>query len=376
MKFVLVFLCLFLASLVVVYPVSAQGNSGQTYRGRIVAIDETSLENYTPGQDILTQSLQVRLNSGPRKDEVVVSTVNRFLSTGESEYQVGDQVMVNILFAPDGEELVYIIDYVRFGPLFSLFALFATLVILVARTKGLTSLLGLASTFIIIGLIIIPGLQAGYSPIFVAVVGSLMIMLITFYLTHGVNEKTTIAIAGTFISLIITAVLATVYLSLAKITGFATEEAAFLQVIKGGDLNIQGLLLAGIIIGALGVLDDITISQASVVRELKLANPKIKVKKLYSQAMNIGRDHIASLVNTLVLVYTGGALPLLLLFTIDESRSFSTVINYEIIAEEIVRTLVASIGLITAVPITTFIAANFGFRHLDSNAKTESHHHH
>jgi len=376
MKFVLAFLSLLLACLVVVAPVSAQVNSGQTFRGRIVAINETSLENYTPGQDILTQSLQVRLNSGSREGEVVVSTVNRFLSTGESQYQIGDQVMVNILTAPDGEELVYIIDYVRIGPLFSLFALFATLVIVVARTKGLTSLLGLASTFIIIGLIIIPGLQSGYSPIFVAIVGSLMIMLITFYLTHGVNEKTTIAIAGTFISLVITAVLATVYLSLAKITGFAAEEAAFLQVIKGGDLNIQGLLLAGIIIGALGVLDDITISQASVVRELKLANPKIKAKKLYSQAMNIGRDHIASLVNTLVLVYTGGALPLLLLFTLDESRSFSTVINYEIIAEEIVRTLVASIGLITAVPITTFIAANFGFRHLDPHAKSESHHHH
>ncbi len=376
MKSVLAFLSLLLACLVVVTPVSAQVNSGQTFRGRIVAINETGLENYTPGQDILTQSLQVRLSSGSREGEVVVSTVNRFLSTGESQYQVGDQVMVNILTAPDGEELVYIIDYVRIGPLFSLFALFATLVIVVARTKGLTSLLGLASTFVIIGLIIIPGLQSGFSPIVVAVIGSLLIMLITFYLTHGVNEKTTIAIAGTFISLVITAVLATVYLSLAKITGFAAEEAAFLQVIKGGDLNIQGLLLAGIIIGALGVLDDITISQASVVRELKLANPKIKVKKLYSQAMNIGRDHIASLVNTLVLVYTGGALPLLLLFTLDESRSFSTVINYEIIAEEIVRTLVASIGLITAVPITTFIAANFGFRHLDPDAKSESHHHH
>jgi len=376
MKSVLAFLSLLLACLVVVTPVSAQVNSGQTFRGRIVAINETGLENYTPGQDILTQSLQVRLSSGSREGEVVVSTVNRFLSTGESQYQVGDQVMVNILTAPDGEELVYIIDYVRIGPLFSLFALFATLVIVVARTKGLTSLLGLASTFVIIGLIIIPGLQSGFSPIVVAVIGSLLIMLITFYLTHGVNEKTTIAIAGTFISLVITAVLATVYLSLAKITGFAAEEAAFLQVIKGGDLNIQGLLLAGIIIGALGVLDDITISQASVVRELKLANPKIKVKKLYSQAMNIGRDHIASLVNTLVLVYTGGALPLLLLFTLDESRSFSTVINYEIIAEEIVRTLVASIGLITAVPITTFIAANFGFRHLHSHAKSDSHHNH
>jgi len=164
--------------------------------------------------------------------------------------------------------------------------------------------------------------------------------------------------ASTFIALVITGILANVFVEVAKLTGYASEEAGFLQVAKQGMMNIRGLLLAGIIIGTLGVLDDITVSQAAIVQQLKEISSKISPKELFSRAMNIGRDHIASMINTLVLVYTGASLPLLLLF-IDSSHSFSEVINYEIIAVEIIRTLVGSIGLIAAVPITTFLAVNF-----------------
>jgi len=156
--------------------------------------------------------------------------------------------------------------------------------------------------------------------------------------------------------LIITGVLAGFFVESAKLTGFASEEAGFLQIARGGTINIKGLLLAGIIISTLGVLDDVTVSQSSIVNQLKETDKNLSFEKLYQRAMKVGQDHISSMVNTLVLVYTGAALPLFLLF-IDNPHPFLEVINYEIVADEIVRTLVGSIGLILAVPITTFIAA-------------------
>ena len=163
------------------------------------------------------------------------------------------------------------------------------------------------------------------------------------------------------IALVITGFLAKFFVQVTRLTGYASEEAAFLQYARQGAVDIKGLLLAGIIIGTLGILDDITIAQAAIVQQLKQANKKMKPKELFSQAMRVGQDHIASMITTLILVYTGAALPLLLLF-IDNPLPFSQVINYEIIAEEIIRTLVGSIGLITAVPITTFLASRVKFK--------------
>jgi uncharacterized membrane protein len=184
----------------------------------------------------------------------------------------------------------------------------------------------------------------------------MFIIPVTFYLSHGFNKKTHVAIVGTIISLIITGVLAAVFVNISKLTGYASEEAGFLQSEIGGTINMKGVLLAGIIIGTLGVLDDITVSQSAIVYQLKKANKKLGFRQLFSRAMKVGHDHISSLINTLVLVYAGVAMPLLLLF-VNNPRPFSEVINYEIIADEIVRTLVGSIGLITAVPITTVLAA-------------------
>jgi len=158
----------------------------------------------------------------------------------------------------------------------------------------------------------------------------------------------------------LTGLLAKWFILAARLSGFGAEETAMLQFMKEGGLNMVGILLAGIIIGTLGVLDDITISQASVVEELRRANKKLAGKDLFFRAMRVGQDHIASLVNTLVLVYAGSALPLLLLFTFDPSRGFMTVINYEIVAEEVVRMLVGSIGLVMAVPLTSAVAVWWG----------------
>lgn len=271
-------------------------------------------------------------------------------------YKVGDKVLVNKSSDENGNEIYYITDFVRNDTLLKLFLIFAVLVIAIGKWRGVTSLIGLAISFLVIFLYILPNLSKGENPIETAIAGSLIIIPVSFFLSHGLNKKTIVAIIGTFCALIITGFLANFFVEAAKLTGFSSEEAGFLQFAKQGTINMKGLLLAGIIIGVLGVLDDITVSQSAIVFQLKQANEKLKFNELFNMAMNVGQDHIASMVNTLVLVYTGAALPLLLLF-VDSSKPFSEIINYELIADEIVRTLAGSVGLIMAVPITTFIAA-------------------
>lgn len=271
------------------------------------------------------------------------------------KYQIGNQVIVTYTKDFEGNDLFYITDYIRRDSLFWLFLIFIILAILVARWRGLLSLLGMGISFLIIFKFILPQISAGADPALITIIGSLLIIPITFFLSHGWNKKTLVAIAGTLIALIITGLLANYFTQTAKLTGFASEEANFLQVMKEGTINIKGLLLAGIIIGVLGVLDDITISQSAIVFSLKKTNPQLKLPELYKQAMDIGQDHISSMINTLILVYTGAALPLLLLF-LNNPHPFEEIINYEIVADEAIRTLVGSIGLILAVPITTVMA--------------------
>ncbi|MBU0570069.1 YibE/F family protein [Patescibacteria group bacterium] len=239
-----------------------------------------------------------------------------------------------------------------------LFIIFIAVVLIVGKVWGITSLFGMGFSFLIIFKFILPQIINGANPILIAIIGSLFIIPVTFYLSHGFNKKTHIAIVSTVIALIITGVLAGFFVNAARLTGFASEEAGFLQAMKGGTVNIKGLLMAGIIIGALGILDDVTVSQASVVQQLKNTSSKLSGNELYKKAMRVGQDHVSSMVNTLVLVYTGVALPLLLLF-IDSPRSFSEIVNYELIADEIVRILVGSIGLVLAVPIATVLACRF-----------------
>jgi uncharacterized membrane protein len=226
----------------------------------------------------------------------------------------------------------------------------------IGRLWGITAIIAMAFSFFVIFKLILPQILSGSDPVFIAVFGSIVIIPVSFYSSHGLNKKTTIAIVGTVISLVITGVLAVIFVEASKLTGFASEEASFLQVARGGAINMKGLLLAGIIIGTLGILDDVTISQASVVNQLDMTDKKLSFGELYGRAMSVGQDHISSMVNTLVLVYTGAALPLLLLF-VNNPHSFLEIINYEIVADEVVRTLVGSIGLVAAVPITTLISA-------------------
>ena len=325
------------------------------FSSEVCAQEEAPPEEFFEGrvekvleEDENHQKLEVLITKGSQKGQKMeIEVGGEFQKVGQVKYKEGDEVVVS--------SLGYITDFVRRKPLLWLFITFVVLTIAIGRFWGLTSLLGMGISFLVIFKFILPQILAGRDPILIAILGSLLIIPVTFYLSHGFNKKTTTAIIGTLISLIVAGILAKVFVELTHLTGYASEEAAFLQVMKEETINIRGLLLAGIIIGVLGVLDDITISQAAVVEQLRYANPNLKPGELFKRAMRVGQDHIASMVNTLILVYTGAALPLLLLF-VNNPHPFTEVVNYELIAEEIVRTLVGSIALISAVPITTFLA--------------------
>lgn len=284
--------------------------------------------------------------------QIEVSTL-QLPESQKNIYKEGDKVLVLSIPTEMGNQFM-IVDFVRRDGLVLLFILFAIFAVAIGRKWGLASLLGMAYSFFVIFKFLLPQIIEGNSPVVSAIIASVFIVPVTFYLSHGINKKTHIAIFSTILTLVLTGLLAASFIEITHLTGFAAEEAIFLQ--NTHTFNMKGILLAGIIIGVLGILDDITISQASIVEELHDANKKSSPAELYSRAMNVGRDHISSLINTLVLVYTGASLPLLLLFY-ESSRPFSEIINVEMVADEIVRTLVGSIGLILAVPLTTFIAS-------------------
>lgn len=304
----------------------------------------------------LYQKIELRGTSGAYKDKKVIVENGNFASASIQKYSVNDKLYISHAKDITGNDMYYVTDFVRRDALLWLFVIFISVVLLIGRKYGFMSLLGMGLSFIVIFRYILPNILTGKNPVTTAIIGSFMIVPITFYLSHGWNKKTTVAIVGTIISLVITGILASIFVGLAKITGFSSEEASFVQIIHQGSVDIKGLLLAGIIISGIGVFDDITVSQAAIVVQLKETSPKLTLHNLYTKAMSVGHDHIASVVNTLVLVYTGSVLPLLVLF-IGNPLPFSEVINTELIAEEIIKTLVASIGLILAVPITTYIAA-------------------
>jgi len=311
------------------------------------------------GESYLFQDVEVKIYKGSLKSETINIVNDRISITNTPEYKEGDKVLIlHTQNLYDGQDVFYITDYVRRDGLLILFIMFVILAIAIGGKWGVSSLLGMAFSFLVIFKFILPQIIDGKNAVLVAIVGSAIIIPVSFSLSHGLKMKTLIASAGTVIALIATGLLAYFAVNITHLTGFSSEEAAFVQTQLEGAVSTRGLLLAGMIIASLGILDDITISQASVVSELKKANKKYGPGQLFKKGMNVGRDHIASLINTLVLVYAGASLPLLLLF-VNNPSPFSEVVNIEMIADEIVRTLVGSMGLILAVPITTFLAAYY-----------------
>ncbi|XVV12547.1 YibE/F family protein [Actinoplanes sp. CA-131856] len=263
-----------------------------------------------------------------------------------TKVRVGDQVVL----LHTGADYA-IVDHQRSTPMIWLLALTAAVILAFGRWRGLTSLVGLAVSFAVLLLFIIPAILDGSPPLLVAVVGASAIMFAALYLTHGVNTHTSVAVAGTLASLVLTGLLGAGFTAALHLTGVATDDDAFLSATLGG-IDMRGLLLAGIVIGALGVLDDVTVTQAVTVAEMSSASSGWP---LYRAAIRVGRAHVGSAVNTIVLAYAGASLPLLLLFS-TSTQPAGDLLTGELLAQEILRSAVGTIGLVAAVPITTALA--------------------
>lgn len=276
----------------------------------------------------------------------------------------GDHVVLIATDSPDGA-IYSIVDHQRGGELWLLAAAFALAVVAFGRWRGLAALGGLAVTFALLLLFVIPAILEGQPPLLIAIVGSAAIMLTVLYLTHGFALSTTVAVLGTLASLALTGLLATVSVSAMHLTGITDDNSGFLGIAEAVDM--QGLLLAGIVIGSLGVLDDVTVTQSVTVTEIARANPTYGFLHLYRAGSRVGRSHIASVINTIILAYAGSSLPLLILIAANDG-SFGGVVTTQIIAQEIVRSGVATLGLIAAVPMTTALAALSARRTAGGNA--------
>ena len=255
----------------------------------------------------------------------------------------------------DSNDYYFFVDRDRRTPLVWLAGLFALVVVALGRLRGALALVGMAVTVVVLIAFVAPSVLDGNDPVLVAIVAAAVIAFVSLYLTHGLNSHTTVALAGTLASLGLTLGLSRVFFGLAEFTGLATEEGLTLPLIAG-DVDLASLLLGGAIIGALGALDDVTVTQVATVAELRYRRPDLPRRELISSGIRVGREHIAATVNTLLLAYAGAGLPLVLLFAVSD-QSLAMVANSELIAVEIVRTLCGSLGLVAAVPVTTVLAA-------------------
>ncbi len=328
----------------------------ETYTARVVEILDEGTVDLGDGRTQPYQRLLLRVENGPlagQEVEVEEGTVN--IINSERLFRPGDRVFLQRVASPNGDRF-YISDFVRTAPLFWIGVLFLGLVLLIGRGSGLRSLTGTLFSLVVVFFFILPQIVKGRDPVTVSIIGSTVLLAVSTYLVYGWNSKAHAAVIGMLVSLILTGLLAWLFVGWTRLTGMSAEESAYLVLELGADLNFRGLVLGGIIIGALGVLDDICIGQSSAIFELANANRTLSWQQLFRRSLNIGRDHIAAMVNTLLLAYVGASLPLMLVFTIYQEPLWQRV-NREPIAEEIVRTLVGSVGLVLAVPITSLFAS-------------------
>ncbi len=311
---------------------------------------------------LIQQDLKLKGLEGNFKDqEIIFNGVGNLQMISGQVYEKGDRVIVNYTQDIDGNNVFYVLDYDRTNPIIYLTIIFILSILAIGRWKGFKSLIALVISFFVILKFIVPKILAGSNPIIISVIGGIIILFFAIYLTQGINRKSHIINLSLIISLILTAILSLVFTKAAQLTGYLGEETLYLLDMSSGSLNLQGLLLAGILIGALGVLDDVIVSQVSIIEQLKIANPGLSNRQIYLRSLKVGIDHITSMINTLFFAYVGVSLPLLILFSQSDiiGLNFSLAINNEIISTEIVRTLLGSIGIILSIPIANYLASYF-----------------
>jgi len=337
---------------------------------------EETMIGYSTGTEIgvvddILEEGEITLGEVTQPYQILLVTVNKGEYKGKSfkiEYgtrqilndmthiEEGDRILITVSSAPDGTLTTHFTDFYRRNSLVILLGVFVVVSVLISGWKGIRSIVGILLSLAVIILIILPGIQEGKDPLAVSIFGTIFFVAFSLYIVYGWNVKTHAAVLGSLLALGITGVLSYIFVNHARLTGYGDENMFYISQLTQNTLNVRSLLLAGILIGTLGVLDDLVIAQASSVFELYRNNPGQSFKTLFKSAMNIGQDHIAATVNTLVLAYAGASLPMLLLFSF-RNVDYGLAINLEFIAEEFVRTMVGSLGLFAAVPITTVLAS-------------------
>lgn len=318
------------------------------------------------------QELDVRILEGTWKGTTVR------VQNDISPLEVGDRVNIALSTDESGQPLITGIGFAgvyRLPALGMLLGLFIALVVLFGGMPGLRGLASLAGSLVLIIFVLLPGILNSVSALGLSIAVSAVIIIFGSFITHGFNRTTLAAVVGMIVTVILVGLFASYAVSMARLTGFESEEVLYLTAsVSGATIDIAGLLLGGILIGLLGILYDIAISQAISVEELRRASPSMSARELLTRANRIGREHIGALVNTLAIAYAGSSLPLLLLFY-SQNASIAETLNSEVIATEIVRILVASIGLVIASPITTLLAVAILKNHtFDSSSRDKSEH--
>jgi uncharacterized membrane protein len=340
---------------------AAFGGKVKTEQARVTGVVENECPRASPAEPArICARVAIELKSGPHEGESSSFSVGDVgledaIGAGDTIRVFENPVPANAQIGGVRVDRYAFADFERRLPLLALAIGFGLLVVATGRWHGLRALLGLGLSLLVIVEFLVPAILDGQPPLEVAIVGALAIMFPTLALAHGIGPITLAAGLGTAASLLLTAGLASFFTDLAHLSGFSSDEAIVVRA-AAGDISIRGLLLAGIVIAALGVLDDVTVSQSSTVLALQRANPAQTFQQLFRGALRVGQDHIAATVNTLVLAYVGASLPVLLIFSIG-GTPFSDALDNEAVAEQIVATLVGSVGLIAAVPITTALAA-------------------
>lgn len=307
------------------------------------------------GEDQPYQVVELLIMEGYYKGEQFSIDFGRQHVLARNDLLAPDQeILVSVSEIPDGSVFVDFVDYIRLLPILILTLVFVFICVSVSGWKGISSLIGIGISFVVIIYYIIPQILNGQNPILISLLGSLLFLTVTQYLVYGWTLKTHISLAAILFSIIFTGLLAVISVEFSQLNGMGEESAMFLMQ-QNGQIDLKNLLIAGIIIGSLGILDDLVLGQTSTVIEMYRANPDMTLRERYIRSMNVGKDHIAATVNTLVLAYLGASLPLFLMFSTSDVR-FLNLINMNYMAEEVVRTLVGTIGLFMAVPISTFLA--------------------
>lgn len=359
LKFKIIFLLALVFLLGVTFNVRAEEkNKDEVFRAKVLEVLNETIDS----KGYVRQKLKLLgLNGSYAGKEVIFEDSKDFEVLKKNVYKKGDIVLAAVSVDNEGNKEVYVTDYVRSKSLMYLLIVFILSIIIVGGFKGLRSLISLGLTFLVIIYFIIPKILDGNNAIFVTLIGVFFILLIIVYITEGFNRRSHLAVFSIFISLILTIILSWISVNLSKLSGLAGENSFFLVEIAGQAINFKGLLLAGIVIGTLGVLDDVVVSQIATVEQLYLADKMQTKKEVFKKAYKVGVSHISSMTNTLFLAYAGASLSLLILFISGGSafKSFFDIVNNEVVATEIVRTLAGSIGLILSVPIATWMGVWF-----------------